>query len=107
MRLSEIYLGYAEACAMLGNEGEAKKYLSIIRERAFPAGKANVEGFIAKEGSLLEAIIDERGFEFAGEGDRREVLIRTGLIGKKIKAIKDLTKKMLDGLAANGYYQFA
>lgn len=106
MRLSEIYLGYAEACAMLGNEGEAKKYLSIIRERAFPAGKANVEGFIAKEGSLLEAIIDERGFEFAGEGDRREVLIRTGLIGKKIKAVKDLTKKMLDGLAANGYYQF-
>ncbi|MBQ1645294.1 MAG: RagB/SusD family nutrient uptake outer membrane protein [Prevotella sp.] len=77
MRLSEIYLGYAEACAMLGNEAEAKKYLSIIRERAFPAGKANVEGFIAKEGSLLEAIIDERGFEFAGEGDRREVLIRT------------------------------
>ncbi len=106
MRLSEIYLGYAEACAMLGNDAEAKNYLSIIRTRAFPAGKANVDGFIASEGSLLEAIIDERGFEFAGEGDRRTVLIRTGLIGKKIKAVKDLTKKMLDGLQANGYYQF-
>jgi len=106
MRMSEIYLGYAEACAATNNETEAKKYLTIIRERAFPAGKANVEGFIASRGSLLEAIIDERGFEFAGEGDRREVLIRTGLIGKKIKAIKELTTKMMDGLAANGYYRF-
>ena len=106
MRLSEIYLGYAEACAMLGNDGEAKKYLSIIRERAFPAGKADVDGFIAREGSLLEAIIDERGFEFAGEGDRREVLIRTGLIGKKIRAVKELTGKMLDGLRNNGFYEF-
>ena len=92
---------------MLGNEAEAKKYLTIIRERAFPAGKANVDQFISSEGSLLEAIIDERGFEFAGEGDRRTVLIRTGLLPKKIKAIKDLTKAMIDGLAANGYYQFA
>ena len=106
MRLSEIYLGYAEACAVLGNDAEAKNYLSIIRNRAFPAGKANVDAFIAKEGSLLEAIIDERGFEFAGEGDRRTVLIRTGLIGKKIKAIKDLTTKMMDGLAKDGYYKF-
>ena len=106
MRLSEIYLGYAEACAVMGADAEAKQYLTIIRTRAFPAGKANVDGFIANEGSLLEAIIDERGFEFAGEGDRREVLIRTGLIAKKIKAIKELTTKMMDGLASNGYYKF-
>lgn len=106
MRISEIFLGYAEACAVLGDEPEAKKYLSLIRERAFPAGKADVDGFIAREGSLLKAIIDERGFEFAGEGDRRTVLIRTGLIGEKIKAIKELTKEMLDGLQTNGYYQF-
>ena len=106
MRISEVYLGYAEACAVLGDETEAKKYLSIIRERAFPPGKADVDGFIAQEGSLLKAIIDERGFEFAGEGDRRTVLIRSGLIGEKIKAIKELTRKMLDGLQVNGFYQF-
>lgn len=105
MRMSEIYLGYAEACAALGNEGEAKTYLAKIRNRAF-GGNGNVDAFIAKEGSLLEAVIDERGFEFAGEGDRRMVLIRTGLIAKKVRQIKELTAQMIQGLQNNGYYQF-
>lgn len=108
MRLSEMYLGYAEACAALdANSAEAKAYLTKIRNRAFrtPA-EANVDGFIAKEGSLLKAVIDERGFEFAGEGDRRFTLIRTGLLPEKIREIKELTRRMLDGLESNGYYTF-
>lgn len=107
MRLSEMYLGYAEACAATGDNAEAKTYLTKVRNRAFrTADEANVEGFISKEGSLLTAIIDERGFEFAGEGDRRFTLIRTGLLPEKIKEIKDLTRKMLDGLKTNGSYTF-
>lgn len=108
MRISEMYLGYAEALAALGgNDAEAKEYLAKIRNRAFrTAAEANVDGFIAKEGSLLKAIIDERGFEFAGEGDRRFTLIRTGLFPEKIKEIKELTREMLDGLKTNGYYTF-
>ena len=107
MRLSEMYLGYAEACAATGDNAEAKTYLTKVRNRAFrTADEANVEGFISKEGSLLKAIIDERGFEFAGEGDRRFTLIRTGLLPEKIKAIKDLTRKMIDGLKTNGSYTF-
>lgn len=106
MRMAEIYLGYAEACAMTGDEATAKQYLKIVRERSFPAGKANTDAFIAKYATLQEAIIDERGFEYAGEGDRRYTLIRAGLIGEKIKAVKELTKKMIDGLKANGYYEF-
>ncbi len=106
MRLSEIYLGYAEACAATGDNTNARAYLDKIRNRAFPNGGANTDAFIAKSGSLYNAIIDERGFEFAGEGDRRFTLIRTGLIGDKIKAVKELTRKMIDGLKANGYYEF-
>ena len=106
MRIAEIYLGYAEACAMTGDEATAKQYMKIIRERSFPAGKANTDAFIASRGSLVEAIIDERGFEYAGEGDRRYTLIRTGFIAEKIKATKELTKKMIDGLKANGKYEF-
>ena len=108
MRISEIYLGQAEAAAALGDEKTAKQNLKLIRDRAFGGeNKGNVDAFIASEGSLLKAVIDERGFEFAGEGDRRWTLIRTGLLHEKIREIKDLTKEMLDGLKANGYYNFA
>lgn len=106
MRLAEVYLGLAEAAAALGDDVTAKQNLKVIRDRAF-GGNGNVDAFIASEGSLLKAVIDERGFEFAGEGDRRWTLIRTGLLHEKIKDIKDLTKAMLDGLKANGSYTFA
>ena len=107
MRMSEIYLGYAEACAALGDNGNARTYLDIIRNRAFgSSAAAKTEAFIAQEGSLLKAIIQERGFEFAGEGDRRWTLIRTGMLPEKIKYIKELTHKMMEGLKNNGYYTF-
>lgn len=118
MRISEIYLGYAETCALLADvdpslEAQAKNFLTIIRSRAFD--NPDVEGFIAKCGNLYpesgysalyKAIIEERGFEFAGEGDRRWTLIRTGLLPEAIKRIKTLTTAMMDGLAANGSYTF-
>jgi len=107
MRMPEIYLGYAEACAMTGDEATAKNYLKIVRERSFAsAAEANTDGFIAECGSVFNAIIEERGFEFAGEGDRRFTLIRTGRLPWAIKRIKDLTHAMMEGLAANGSYTF-
>ena len=115
MRMSEIYLGYAEACAALGDDADAMMYLEIIRTRSFPAGKADVNGFVTKcsalypnsnWSSVFKAIIEERGFEFAGEGDRRFTLLRTGLFPEAIKRIKTLTADMINGLATNGYYTF-
>lgn len=116
MRMSEIYLGYAEACALLGgtHDNEAKTYLTLIRKRAFT--NPNVDAFITACGNLYpqsgysplyKAIIEERGFEFAGEGDRRWTLIRTGILPEAIKRIKELTKEMIDGLEKNGSYTFA
>lgn len=107
MRLSEIYLGYAEACAVLGDEANARTYLAKVRNRAFrTSAQADVDGFIQSEGSLFKAIIDERGFEFAGEGDRRFTLIRTGLLPEKIRQVKQLTQNMIAGLKSQGYYRF-
>ena len=105
MRMAEVYLGLAEAAAGLGDDATAKQYLKAIHDRAF-GSNSNVEAYIASKGSLTEAIIDERGFEFAGEGDRRWTLIRSGFIAEKIKAVKELTRKMLDGLKNDGYYTF-
>ena len=97
MRISEIYLGLAEALAALGSNSEAAPYYNKTRVRA---------GMPTASTVTVEEVIDERGFEYAAEGDRRWTLIRTGLIGKKISEMKDLTKKMIDGLEANGYYKF-
>lgn len=107
MRMSEIYLAYAEACAVTNEVGPAKTYLSLIRDRAFPAGESNVDAYIAAQGSLFKAIVNERGFEFAGEGDRRWTLIRTGLLPEAIQNIKTMTYDMMQGLKTNGYYTFA
>lgn len=106
MRMAEIYLGYAEVCAALGDDATAKLYLKTVRERSFPEGKANTDAFITKCGSMLDAVIEERGFEYAGEGDRRFTLIRTGKLADRIQKIKELTTDMMDGLEANGYYEF-
>lgn len=106
MRLAEIYLGYAEVCAALGDDATATTYLKKVRERSFPAGEANTEQFISDCGSVLRAVIEERGFEYAGEGDRRWTLIRTGFLPDAIKKVKDLTAKMVEGLKTNGYYTF-
>jgi len=99
MRISEVFLGLAEAALMKTNpdQSTAVKYYNMTHERA---------GLPAANGVTLEQIIDERGFEYAGEGDRRWTLIRTGFIGSKVKAVKELTKKMIDGLKTNGYYTF-
>ncbi len=107
MRLSEIYLGYAEACAALNEDtGEAESYLRLVRERAFPSGQDNTDQFISECGGLLNAIIQERGFEYAGEGDRRWTLIRTGMLPDAIRNIKEMTREMLDDLASKGYHEF-
>lgn len=99
MRISEVYLGLAEAALMKStpDQSTANTYYNKIHERA---------GLPAANGVTVEQIIDERGFEFAAEGDRRWTLIRSGFIGKKAREMKELTKKMIDGLKANGYYTF-
>ena len=106
MRMAEIYLGYAEVCAALGDEPTAKMYLQTVRKRSFPAGLDKTDEFIASCGSLLRAVIEERGFEYAGEGDRRWTLIRSGFLPDALRRIKNLPKDMMDGLEANGYYEF-
>lgn len=99
MRISEVYLGLAEAALMKTSpdQNTADTYYNKTHQRA---------GLGTKSGVTLENVVDERGFEFAAEGDRRWTLIRTGFIGKKVQAIRDLTKKMIDGLKADGKYTF-
>jgi hypothetical protein len=110
MRMADVILLLSEAYAELGDEGAAKTELTKVRARAFAAADqaSKVTGYIsALSGDVLkEAILQERKLEFAGEGYRREDLIRNGKLPKKIKDIRDAQIAMVNGLKTNGYYTF-
>ena len=107
MRFSDIILMQAEIKAALGKTGEARTLLDQIRNRAFgSAAKANTDAFITKCGSLLDAIIEERKFEFGGEGSRKYDLIRTNKLESAVaKFHKDATA-MINDLRTKGYHEF-
>lgn len=66
-RYAEILLNYAEACIELGQEGEAKTYLKMVRERAGMPG-SDVDD--ASGNALRELCRYERRVELAFEGHR-------------------------------------
>jgi hypothetical protein len=110
MRMADVILMLAEAYAETGEEGLAKNELRKVRSRAFAAQDQTdkVTNYInALAGDALkEAIMQERKLEFAGEGFRREDLIRTGKLPQKIKSLRDTQKAMVAGLKSAGYYTF-
>lgn len=107
MRISDIYLLDAEVNAVLGNDGVAKGLLKKVHERAFlSVALAKTDEFVTNAGSLFKAIIKERALEFGGEGDRRNVLIRTGLLPEAIAEARAANEAMVAGLAANYSYTF-
>ncbi len=64
IRYTEIILNYVEACLGLGEEGEAKTYLNMIRKRAFMPD-------ITESGTaLIDRYRNERLIELAYEGQR-------------------------------------
>ena len=94
IRLTEIYLNYAEAQNVLGNDGEALHYINLIRERA---GMPAITGGGT---DLRDKIRHERRIELAFEGQhyydlRRWKILDQGMkdaIGMKIVKNADGTK---------------
>lgn len=89
IRLSDIYLMYAEAAAMNGNTAVAINYLNMVRQRAANGSTIPLEDFpdytdgygvqYADNGEdLLRAIYNERRLELAFEHHRFWDLVRTG-----------------------------
>lgn len=90
MRYSDILLMYAEAENELNGPTDiAKNALKDVRRRAFdPSVHAEkVDAYVNNLGSsedFFNAIVNERAWEFGGEGLRRFDLVRWNLYGKKI-----------------------
>jgi starch-binding outer membrane protein, SusD/RagB family len=100
LRYADVLLMLAEAENELnGPTALAKQMLAKVRTRAFdPAHHGTkVDAYIAGIGSkeaMFNAIVDERAWEFGGEGLRRFDLIRWNLYGKKIVETKNKLNNM-------------
>lgn len=109
MRLGEVYLNYAEACAELGDFGEAIHYLNIIRQRAglpgYIGGNAAVDkttldniwgtprvdlGALTKD-VVLKAIYRERILELAYEDKHYFDVRRWGIADGTWRDGKEMT----------------
>jgi len=112
MRYTDVLLMLAESENELnGPDADAKEALRVVRQRAFPSTlwPEKVEGYIntvsvSKE-DFFNAIVNERGWEFAGECLRKYDLERWNLFGKKVAETRNnLIAMGEDAVAGVGMY---
>lgn len=99
MRYAEVLLMAAEIENELTGPDAAAPYLKQIRQRAFkPADwPTKVDAYLATLTSpelMFNAIVKEHGFEFCGEMERKQALIRWNLLKTKM----DESKVKMDNL---------
>jgi len=99
--LNKIYMRYAEVLLMaaeieneLNGPAAAAPYLKELRKRAFEPTdwKTKVDDYIAtvsaSKETMFNAIVNEHAFEFCGEMERKQALIRWNLLGTKMDEAK-------------------
>jgi len=84
IRYADVLLMASEAYYEIGNEGKARDYLNIIRERAF--GNSDNNSTASGE-TLYNEILKERRLELMGEGHHFFDLVRTGRAADAIDGI--------------------
>lgn len=104
MRLADVYLMAAEAENQLGNTSTAWNYMEPVLTRVLPAAKVNAlkAKYCASKDAFQQGIIEQRGFEFAGEQLRKADLIRWGIIDNKMAEAK---QKLTDLANRQGAYE--
>jgi|WetSurMetagenome_2_1015567.scaffolds.fasta_scaffold01041_11 starch-binding outer membrane protein, SusD/RagB family len=104
IRYAEILLSRAEALVRSGGSvtQEAVDLLNAVRTRAFPTGAFTLASF-ATPADFYSAVLQERNFEFLGEGMRSFDLMRLGL---DIPAKEGLTMGNIGAIPASSaaYY---
>lgn len=98
MRYAEVLLMAAETANELEGPGSAAPYLKEIRKRAFDPSlhSVKVDDYVATLNSkqaMFDAIVEEHKYEFTGEMERKQALIRWNLLGTKLNEAK---AKMFD-----------
>ena len=91
MRLADVYLMAAEAINALDNDQQtAWNYMKPVLARALPAAKVEAlkAKYTASQEAFFNGIVEQRGFEFAGEMLRKADLVRWGIIDEKMAEAK-------------------
>lgn len=96
MRLADVYLMAAEAVNELEGPANAAQYMRPVLERALPSDKvsAYMNTAAASKESFFDAIVEQRGLEFAGESLRKADLIRWNLLKTKLDEAKTKMKQL-------------
>lgn len=96
MRLADVYLMAAEAVNELEGPANAAQYMRPVLERALPSDKvsAYMNTATASKKSFFDAIVEQRGLEFAGESLRKADLIRWNLLKTKLDEAKTKMKQL-------------
>ena len=104
MRLADVYLMAAEAENQLGNTSTAWNYMEPVLARVLPTAKVNAlkAKYCASKDAFQQGIIEQRGFEFAGEQLRKADLVRWGIIDNKMAEAK---QKLTDLANRQGAYK--
>jgi len=93
MRLADIYLMAAEAInALDNNQTNAWTYMEPVVKRSCSTSLVNElkTKYTASQDAFQKGIIEQRGYEFAGEMIRKFDLIRWGIIDEKLAETKTL-----------------
>ena len=93
MRYAEVLLLAAEAANELQGPGAAAPYLKQVRRRAFPSSMQaqQVDSYVDNLGSkqaMFDALVLENKYEFTGEAERKQNLIRWNLLGANLREAK-------------------
>lgn len=101
MRYAEILLMAAETANELQGPAAALPYLREIRQRAFNSSdwSEKVETYLSTLGTkeaMFNAIVDEHKFEFTGELERKQALIRWNLLATKMAEAKVKMYALID-----------
>lgn len=118
MRYAEILLMAAETANEIEGPAAAAQYLKTLRSRAFSAADQAIKvnnyiNTLNSKSAMFNAIVAEQGYEFTGEMERKQALIRWNLLGANLAAsktkmtdLKNRTGEYAD-VPTNLYYKYA
>ncbi|KAF2332911.1 RagB/SusD family nutrient uptake outer membrane protein [Flavobacterium ginsenosidimutans] len=105
MRYAEVLLIAAEAANELEGPAAAAPYLKEIRRRAFPTAVQtekvdNYVNALTSKTAMFNALVEENKYEFTGEMERKQALIRWNLLKTKLDEAKVKMKNLADRTGA-------